>query len=355
MSLRLRGFLGFLVDDLIIIGVHQRDPTVVIKLTPGISGTGFDLGNGHGPALADAANHGIIRTGTGSNIHIRCSDRNRYRLHPIGLLRNLYYRIILDFCVFTLDPPRIQGHIPGGLIQGGYLCAAFVGSIPARKGITLPGGDHTNRRIQIRIVGLNISLAVTAVEFKDHIAVIGGNAAAVNTVEKNVCLNQTAGDQRLQNAAAGMAPLADLKHEIIACDAVDQAGSPGSLPEHPCRAEVICKKQQRVELVLCVIQIVFINEAVNALRKIRRMGTKQRVSFFVGDSFSPVTLQILIGTAGTMSNRPLGIIPAWILVKAFHSLQQLYTLITDGKLRFCRYRHRVCGDQTQHQNNRQQK
>ena len=343
-----------LLDDFLVIGVHQSDPAFFAKLTPSITGTGLDLGDGHGVTGADIAHNRIVGAGAGTNVHIVRVHRDQYGVNGV-VFGEFFLGKILNIYILAFHPTGIQGQALGGTVQLRDLLSALERGIPTGKGITLPGGSHPDGRIQIRVIGLDLGLAFTAVELEHDIAVIIGNRPGIDAVEEDVGFDQAAGDQGSQDLAAGIAPLADLEHEFVAGDAVDQASAPGrAFPEHPRGTKVVCKEQQRIELLLVIFQTVLIDEAVQALRKGIGVLAQQRVGFFVSNAVLTVALQIFIRTAGTMTDGPLGIVPTGVLVKAFHGLQQFHTFIADGKLGSGGYGNRVRRDQAENNDNRQQ-
>jgi hypothetical protein len=81
---------------------------------------------------------------------------------------------------------------------------------------------------------------------------------------------------------------------------------------------------------------------------------QQRVCLIISNAVLSVPLQILVRAAGTVTHRPLGVIPAGVFVESFQVLDHLDALVTDDKVRSCFRRNRSHRHQSEHQDRCQQ-
>ena len=351
---RLILFLSLILHS-IKVGEAQGNPAAV-KLAPGIAGGNLGFSDCQGFSLVNHTAGGVIGAGALTQIHAVGSDSHLHRINLGGLVHRRSGGIIFHRSVAALHPAGVELHVAHTLIQLGHLVAASLGSIPTGKGVATAGRGHLGGNGIVGIVALDIGNTVTAIEHIDHIAVIVTNSLGIHTVEVHIGLDQTPLDQIGQNlTVTDVAPLSNSEQEFIALDAGDHTAAEGTILLHPGGTKVVCKQQQRIKLSLIQLQTMLIDEAVDTVAKLIGILTQQRISLFIGNTVLTITLIVLIRATRTVTNSPLRVVPAWILIKAFHILNHLNTFVTDDKFRRCRSRNSSRCHSSQQQNHRQQK
>ena len=175
-----------------------------------------------------------------------------------------------------LLPVTVQSLRLGSLLaQRGHGRTTLCLGVPAQEGVTALGSSSLDLNGCSSIIalcrnslagGCNGNHSTVQVCVEDHILIVCRHTGAVNTVQIQVCFTQTALHQAGVNLIAGFAVLCNRKQEGIAL----RTGS-HSITEHtagcghPAGAQIVCKGNQCIKLLLIQLQIVGVNKCIDII------------------------------------------------------------------------------------------
>ena len=228
-------------------------------------------------------------------------------------------------------PTSIQLLIAGGCgTQSCNASAALFLGIPTQETVAALGNSGLDLSRLAGIISLNghIGNHTLQTTVKNDILVVCGRNVAVNTVQIQICLAQTALDQAGIHFAAGLAELCHSKNEIIAGSAIDDSTTESAILVHPVSAQIVCKENQCVKLVLGQSQRTVANKGIDRVLERLQILFQQFGSLCFRDAVSIIISQVITGHTGTITNGPLAVVIVRIFTETLKSFDQVDTRST---------------------------
>ena len=332
-----------LILNAVVIGIAQSDPLVFTELAPQIATVLRGFRDGQLIALGGSAGDGIVRARATTHIDICARHRNFNAVNRCAdRRRRFHYRAVRS------PPVGVQGGADSKrAVQGFDLGAADLGCIPAVKGIgagcTVGIGRgisliHRNANMGrlVQLVALNMVFQSAAVAIEFNICIVGRLGSAVNTVQIQLRLCQTALDQTVVGHIIGIAPQAESVKQIIAGGAGFQR-----VMQHtfrflfPIRTTVVGQGHHSVKLLLGQRSTVCINESIHHGTEGIDMIAQALVRFFPGDAVFQIMLQFIRMADSTIAHGILLVIPNGSLNEPLELLDQFDQFFRCGHIRFC--------------------
>ena len=144
--------------------------------------------------------------------------------------------------------------------------------------------------------------------------------AMVDLIEIHVALAHAAIDQGFPGAAAGSAPLAESKQQIVTGPAFDDGGAQGALLAQPAAAAVKADGNQGVKHALGGFQVILVNKGVDLFFTGLQMLPEQLVSLLFGNAGFPPLLQLILGYGGAVADTVVIYIPVGLGLEALPNL-----------------------------------